>query len=77
MIPCNRSYVPLCSKPGARNRDGYAGRFAKQYLPFYTPGLYFFSGSTLSGAFARIPQDNRPFIGGTTMPDVFRKDCCS
>lgn len=74
---CNRTFLPLCSIPSPRTREGYAGATAKLRLPFDDEGLWFASGARMSGEGATIAQDRRNYIGGTTMPDTFQKDCCS
>ena len=69
---CSKEYVSLCSIPARMSRDGWAGEYAKIYLPFH--GLMFFSGATLSTEGGTIGQDQYPFLGGISKPNTFRKE---
>jgi hypothetical protein len=69
---CSKEYVSLCSIPPRMSRDGWAGEFAKIYLPFH--GLMFFSGASLDTSGATIAQDKYPFLGGISKPDTYRKE---
>lgn len=70
---CGRQYLPLCSIPARMSRDGWAGPNAHIYLPF--DGIHFFSGAQWAFPNTTVPQDNKMYIGGVTLPNTFHKQC--
>ena len=72
----SKPLLSLCSIPKIAMRDGWAGANANILLPFY--GYWFASGQIYNWPNATdVPQNRSRTLIGQTMPDTFKKDCCS
>lgn len=70
---CNTQYLPLCSIPARMSRDGYAGQYAKIYVPFV--GFYMFNGGVLNLPTSTVSQDHSKFMAGVTKSGYSHSGC--
>jgi len=67
------SLLPLCELPKLATRDGWAGRNAHFYLPFYQYGYWYADGKQLSFANSQIPQNPALTVAGEYKTLPFHK----
>lgn len=65
--------LSLCSQSKIATRDGWVGRTAHFFLPFYEFGYWFASGQQYTFPSGTIPQDQSITMSGTHKPNTFIK----
>lgn len=65
--------LPLCGIPKIAMRDGWVGRTANIFLPFYEYGLWFASGQQYTFPSGEIAQSEANTMWGRSKPNTFVK----